>query len=188
MTRLRLRPRYSDEELRRIYAVPHDHSRWEDHLIRVAVTAELAQWTADKFGCTSAADLSCGNGAILNGLEGVSKVFGDYAPGYAHTGPIEETLEEIDDVDLFICSETIEHLDDPDTVLKRLRGWAHHLIVSTPIDEVDDGNPEHYWGWSVDDVKGMLRATGWEPHTSIELKLRPHSTYDFQIHACWRSR
>lgn len=187
MTRVRLRSRYSDEELSRIYAVPHDHNQWVDHLLRVQVTAELAQWVADQYGCTSAADLSCGDGAILESLEGVTKVFGDYAPGYPITGPIETTLDEIEHVDLFICSETLEHLDDPDTTLKRLRGWADHLIVSTPIDEVDDDNPEHYWGWGVDDVTGMLRAAGWEPHTSVELKLRPRSVYDFQIHACWRS-
>jgi hypothetical protein len=188
VTRVRLRPRYSDEELSRIYATPHSHSRWADHLLRVQVTASLAQWVADQHGCTSAADLSCGDGTILESLEGVSKTFGDYAPGYLHRGPIEETLEEIGGVDLFICSETIEHLDDPDTVLRRIHGRAHHLIVSTPINEADDGNPEHYWGWGVDDVKGLLLAAGWEPHTTIELKLRPRFTYDFQIHACWRSR
>lgn len=186
MTRVRFRPRYTDEELGRLYATHHRHERWADHRLRVAVTGELAQWVADEFGCTSAADLSCGDGMILSSLEGVSKVFGDYAPGYEHTGPLETTLDEIEHVDLFICSETLEHLDDPDTVLKRLRGWADHLIVSTPIGEVDDGNPEHYWGWDLDDVKGMLLAAGWEPHTTVELRFRPHSEYDYQIHACWR--
>jgi len=185
VTRTRLRPRYSDADLARIYATPHDHTRWADHVIRVNVTTSLARWFADQTGCRSAADLSCGDGAILNALDLPTKVFGDYAPGYELTGPIERTIEQLSHVDLFICSETIEHLDDPDAVLRRINVKARFLVLSTPIGEADVGNPEHYWGWDVDDVREMLGSTGWEPYSTIELKL-PHFTYDFQIHACWR--
>lgn len=185
MTRVRLRPKYSDHDLARIYATPHDHTRWADHLIRVDVTTSLARWFSDQMGCHSGADLSCGDGAILNALDLPIKVFGDYAPGYEITGPLEETVPRLDPVDLFICSETIEHLDDPEAVLRLINEKARFLVLSTPIGETDAGNPEHYWGWDVDDVVSMLTATGWMPYSTIGLKL-PHFTYDFQIHACWR--
>lgn len=190
MTRVRLRPRHPEDELARLYAAPHDHTRWADHLLRVEVTTRVAQWMVDQHGCASAADLSCGDGAVLRDLTGVPrKIYGDLAPGYPLTGPIEETLGKISNVDLFICSETLEHLDDPDAVLERIGDVARILVLSTPIGETRDSprdeNPEHYWGWDTVDVWGMLESAGWEVLVTNEIRL-PGWTYDYQIHACRR--
>lgn len=186
--RTRLRPKHSDEALARIYATPHDHTRWADHHLRVDVTASLTRWVATQFGCRTVADLSAGDGAIVNSLQLPASVvhLGDFAPGYQYTGPIEETIHQIPSVDLFICSETIEHLDDPDEVLYQIGQKAGALVVSTPIGEVEEvGNPEHYWGWDVDDVVRILDDTGWEVVVTNVLEL-PGWTYDYQIHACRR--
>ena len=113
---------------------------------------------------------------------------GDFARGYPFHGPIEETIEEFDDneLDLFVCSETIEHLDDPDAVLARIRAKAHRLMLSTPIGETDPAdNPEHVHGWTVDGVLDMLRATGWRPVVVNELRLS-YFLYDFMIIGCER--
>lgn len=172
MTRIRLRPAYSDDQLRQIYAAPHDHRRWRDHHLRVDVTTAVARWVAYP-QVARAADLSCGNGAILKEVPASTRYFGDYAPGYQYQGPIEKTLAEIPQVDLFVCSETIEHLDDPDSVLRGIRDRSRALVLSTPVDAWDDANPEHYWAWSREDVEAMLAGSGWDMVVYAEADLRP---------------
>lgn len=172
MTRKRLRPAYTGEQLAALYAAPHDHRRWRDHHLRVDVTSSVARWMAGG-GVHRAADLSCGNGAILDALPAKVKHFGDFAPGYAHQGPIEETILRIPNVDVYVCSETLEHVDDPDLVLRLIRERSATLVLSTPVDAWDDDNPEHYWAWSREDVEAMLTAAGWRLHVYSEVDFRP---------------
>jgi hypothetical protein len=181
VTRQRIRPAHTPEELARIYATPHDHRRWRDHHLRVAMTIEVARWLAEDNAVRSAADLSCGNGAILSALPAASRHFGDFAPGYDLTGPIEDTIEQIPDVDLYVCSETLEHLDDPDKVLKAIRAKTRTLVLSTPVDAWDDTNPEHYWAWSRADVEEMLAAAGFEPVVYSALDFRALGPYYYQF-------
>lgn len=173
MTRKRLRPRYSTKQLQELYRAPHDHRRWPDHHLRVNVTVQVAQWLAGS-GVDTAADLSCGNGAILEQTPARRKFFGDYAPGYEFHGPIEKTLAELPyDTDLFVCSETLEHVDEPEAVLAGIRANARQLVLSTPIDAWNDTNPEHYWAWSREDVEQMLTAAGWRQHLYTAVDFRP---------------
>jgi len=169
--RTRLRPAYSDAELAQIYAHPHDHTQWEDHVVRVATTAALARTCAGRV--RRAADLSCGDGAILRAVDAQELLFGDYAPGYyQYEGPIEATIEQIDPVDVFVCCETIEHLDDPDRVLKGIRAKTRGLILSTPVDAWGDTNPQHYHAWSREAVEDMLRSAGFDPAVYMALDSR----------------
>lgn len=185
--RKRLRPTPTPDELAQLYATPHRHTDFADHLVRVDVTTAIAHnmlqpgWVV--------ADLSCGDAAIaerLQGSHGARLILGDYAPGYEHTGPIEETIHRIaDPVDLFICSETIEHLDDPDKVVAAIREKTQRLVLSTPDGEEDDANPEHIWGWDGEAVGHMLVAAGFRPEIFTLLDLRPAGfVYAFQIWAC----
>jgi hypothetical protein len=181
--RTRLRPAYSADELAQLYATPHEHTRWADHVLRVITTIGVAQWMIGQYQCRSVADLSCGDATIARALNLPVTVLGDLAPGYDVRGPIEQTLDTLDPVDLFVCSETVEHLDDPDEVLRRIAGKADTLVLSTPIGETDTGNPEHYWGWDVEDVTDMLVGAGWSITTTVIVKL-PGWTYSYQIHGC----
>jgi 2-polyprenyl-3-methyl-5-hydroxy-6-metoxy-1,4-benzoquinol methylase len=112
-----------------------------------------------------------------------TKFFGDYAEGYAYQGPIELTIRQIPNVDMFICSETLEHLDNPDKVLAQLRVKAKHLVLSTPIDEADDNNPEHYWSWGTEDIEEMLETADWSKRSLSELRVTGHH-YNYQIWLC----
>lgn len=179
--RQRTRPKYSDEELREIYARPHDHKNWHDHLIRVEATKQVARWM---FKGHSVADLSCGNGEIAKSLNAKHTFLGDYAPGYEYTGPIDETISKLPiSVEMFICSETLEHLDDPDHTLMLIRESTDKLIISTPMDNWGDPNPEHYWAWSRNDVEVMLRLAGFEPEIFMAIEL-PNYLYNYQIWGC----
>ena len=179
---IRLRPKYSDEELKSIYATPHAHSSWPDHRARVRATIALAKWFED---VRSVADLSAGDAAIIDGLDVHAKYIGDYATRYEFAGPIEKTIDLIPKVDLFICSETVEHLDQPDLVLKKIRAKTRYLVLSTPDGEDNAGNHQHYWGWSADDMRALLIEAGFEPVIFQSLKFDdPGLVYDYQIWGC----
>lgn len=160
MRRLRNLP-----DMQATYTEPHDHRLYgHGHHLRVEQTKAVARWLAEWKGCVSAADLSCGNGEVLTdlGRAGVTqRHYGDFAPGYDYHGPIEQTIEEIPNVDLFICCETLEHLDDPQAVLKKIRSKARLLVLSTPIENWNDPSAEHCWSWDRAGVDDLLNQTGW---------------------------
>lgn len=194
MYRARLRPKYSDEELAKIYATPHDATRWRDHLVRVETTVAAASWLLDSEDNgykTSIADLSCGNALIPTLIRDryapyASLYLGDFAPKYSFTGPVEKTIDQIPYVDMFIFSETIEHVDDPDTVLRQIRAKSKTLVLTTPDGETDPNlNPEHYWGWDSEAMKYMLLNAGWNPETLTTLAFNdPEYIYTYQIWTC----
>ena len=179
--RKRLRPAYSPDELAAIYPAPHQHNRWRDHVLRVNLTVEVCRWFTP---VRRAADLSCGDGAILQALDAETRIFGDFAPGYDICGPIEDTVRDLGDVDLFVCSETLEHLDDPDAVLWDIRARTSALVLSTPVGEIhEDRNPEHYWGWDEDGVELMLHKANFTPEVFTLLRV-PGLDVTYQIWGC----
>lgn len=181
MTIKRLRPAYSPEELEELYATPHSHAQFPDHVIRVDHTLQLATELLDSHD-SSGADLSCGDGAILRALNLKAAYFGDFAPGYAYQGPIEQTVGQIPSVDVFVFCETIEHVEDPWMVLKLIRAKCKKLILSTPLDEFNDENPEHYWGWDKKGMRELLRYADFHPKFYRETN--PPYGYRFQIWGC----
>lgn len=177
----RLRPRYSEEQLQQIYAAPKRFDGYLDQAVRREVTLGIAKVFGE---VRSVADLSCGDGWIIDRIEAPDKYRGDIAPGYEFFGPIEQTIEEIPLVDLFICTQTLEHLDDPVTVLKQIRSKTQRLVVSTPNGETNpETNPEHYWGWNESGFKRLLLEADFEPVVYNSLELAEY-VYDFQIWAC----
>lgn len=181
--RVRLRPAHTAERLARIYATPHQHSKWLDHKVRVAVTAQFAHALAGR--AATGADLSCGDGTILSSLDVGERFFGDFAPGYPYAGPIDDTIDQIPLVDLYVCCETLEHLDDPDRTLRLIRGKAKTLVLSTPVDAFQDTNEEHYWSWSRTGVEAMLGEAGFTVVSYCELDFRPSGgEYSFGVWYC----
>lgn len=200
MTRKRLRPALTPEQLARTYAVPYDHRQWQDHELRVAQTITFGRWVVRLLGdrVRSGADLSAGDGTVLMGLPLERKVFGDLTgqweiTGFGDrtgpweiTGQLEHTLPALEPVDLYVCTETLEHLDDPDLMLKTMRAKCRALLLSTPVDAWEDPNPEHYWAWSRADVEVMLRMAGFRPfvYSSVDFRELGPQYYEFGIWAC----
>lgn len=187
-----------------MYAEPHDARLYGyGHGLRVAATIELATYALieGRGDQRQIADLSCGNGDIVWGAAAryrareprhtVRTWLGDFAGDYQFRGPLDDTIGELAirvgitperRLDVFVCSETIEHLDDPDSTLMAIREISDQLILSTPIGETDTGNPEHLWGWDQDGVRDMLVAAGWNPQQRTDLILP--DTYSYQV---WRA-
>ena len=90
--------------------------------------------------------------------------------------PIEKTIDSIglNTVDMWVCSETIEHLDDPDSVLAEIRNRTKWLLLSTPDGETAaSNNPEHIWSWDAEMVVAMLSDAGFKTLVQMSLDLRP---------------
>jgi hypothetical protein len=178
--KIRLRPAHTAEQLANIYSKPHNHLAFADHIIRVNKSIDMLK-AFDTY--ESIADLSAGNAAIINALKSDNKYVGDFADSYEFTGHIDDTIEKIPVVDLFICSETLEHLDDPEATLKKIRVKTKYLFLSTPYGESDTNNIEHYWGWDNEDVKQMLIDAGFDPVEYFLLEF-PGGVYNFQMWIC----
>lgn len=174
MTRIKLRePRTPEQELafyQERYPQGYDHTVWPDHVERLHASVEfLSPWIQGR-RITTAADLSCGDGALIDLLPWPveERTKGDLVAGpYLDViGPLPDTLETLTGttVDLYLCSETLEHVADPDALLYTISQYAEHLFVSTPVGEPQtSGNLEHYWSWNPGDVRDMLTASGWLP-------------------------
>jgi hypothetical protein len=187
MARQRLRPPHSAARLAELYARPyHADDRGPDHIERVAVTAGLVAGVMRRHGLLSLADLSCGDGQIARTVAALvphARLWlGDLVPfaGLDVVGPIEDTITSFRQVDVLLCSETLEHLDGPDRLLRRARERARWLVCSTPLAAWNDPNPEHYWAWGADELAEMLTAAGWTPRTYLELAPEP-GYYRFQM-------
>lgn len=187
--RTRTRPAWSPTELADLYATPYNHLHWGyGHGIRMDWTAAWARWHTT--GLTSVADLSAGDGALLDQLDVPAKIYGDLAPapGNDHwiTGPIEDTIHQVDHVDLLVMTEIVEHLDDPDSVLAAATHIATGLLLTTPIDEPEPSHDQHYWCWDQAGVAVMLEAAGWTPTVQRDLWLP--DTLSYQLWICEASR
>lgn len=163
MTRLRLRDAYSEAALAAMYARPHDSERYgRGTEMRVEMTIAFADAVWPVIPNRVLADLMCGDGRIAKALA-MEPILGDIAPGYPICGPIEDTVSNLPDVDLFVLSEALEHLDNPAMVLSGIRSKSQRLLVTTPIEAWFDlwENPEHYWAWDRQGVEQLLGSAGW---------------------------
>lgn len=180
-----LRPFYTDEELQAVYSSSYDYTRWSAHIERMTLISSMIDAFALRHHLHSVADLSCGDAGLFRlGLYPWStQICGDLVTHSALqvVGPLEQTLPELDSVDLYVCSETLEHVQDPAHILSLIRTKASHLILSTPHAEWDSGNPEHYWGWDTDGIDELLRAAGWDPQRSRLFTPASDGYYTFQI-------
>jgi hypothetical protein len=168
-----------------LYATPYDHRRWTDHVRRAEATIDFCRSMLDGRVPDTAADLSCGDGVILDAIPAGRKIYGDLVSAHPLdvVGPIETTIWTIKSVDLLVNTETLEHLDDPDSVLVAIGEKAHTLLLSTPINAWEDGsNTEHYWAWDTDAVNTMITAAGFRIVKYIELPL----WYQFGVWGCIR--
>lgn len=188
-----LREFYTEAEAAAIYARPYDHTRWEDHKIRVSTTIHLARWMRDRVGATTGADLSAGDGAILRGCHFDQAIYGDRAPrppaavtgeDWRRTDIEAPRAWEGLDVGLLILSETLEHVEAPRRVLAWAREACEGLVLSTPCGEWDASNPEHYWGWDADGVRGLLLEAGFAPVVHMLLDPQVLGGYTYQLWGC----
>lgn len=186
-TRQRVRPAWSPEQLAALYSETHCYTGWLDHRLRVPVTTQVINWMLAENEWSAAADLSAGDGFMLEASTAQRKVFGDLVDSGSGTqlvGAVEDTIHQVD-VDLLVCAETIEHLDDPDGFLKVARSRVKGAVFSTPVGSWNDPTPGHYWAWSRQGVEEMFADAGFAPVTYLELSwTQPDLPHTFGIWGC----
>lgn len=180
--RKQLRDFYSTEELKILYGKPYNHKKWDGHRERINFSAKQLDQFARSTKSFTVADLSAGDEGLLKATRWPwhRKVVGDITT----TGPIEYAIDQLDPVDVFVCSETLEHIEDPDTLLRKIRGKSDHLFLTTPNGEEDNGNPEHYWGWDTSGLDHMLEEAGWSERNHILFTPPSDNWYEYQIWMC----
>jgi hypothetical protein len=117
----------------------------------------------------SVGDMSAGGSHISSTIAEHYRCFavlGDLGAqyGYTHVGTLQETLPKHDVFDLYVCSETIEHLREPDENLALIRQHCKYLLLTTPIMETPElVSHGHLWTWEREDVEDMLKTAGFTP-------------------------
>jgi hypothetical protein len=128
-------------------------------------------------GVNSVADMSAGGSHITPTIatrHDATMALGDLWEGYGYKyfGPISHTVPLIDPVDLFVCTETLEHLKDPDEALHLIRQKTRLLLLSTPIwEEPELVSHGHLWTWRRDDIEVMLDEAGFTPIDFTEVSI-----------------
>jgi len=210
MIRTRLREAHPDEAgfYSGRYPEGYNHTVWSDHVERIAATVAFAAPWLDYYNITSLADPSAGDGALARALISLQPrihraYVGDLNPGpelaqgwnsvtsyvwvNLEATPLIPGLDALDisrqnePVDLLVCSETLEHLDDPDAFLVRARLSARSILITTPENETGTGNEEHYWGWDSEAVSAMLHTAGWNTVDHLIFQPLTAQTYRFQM-------
>ena len=184
------------------YQAVRDNHVWRDHELRLLTTAGAIAWLEPR----SVADPACGDASIeieLLRLRNLDQLYlGDIsAPqieynqraaelnhGRTHvTHRVCDAIDFLDGlvfVDVVVLTEILEHVEDPESILRAARGKASHLVASSPLGEKPEhNNHEHVWSWDKDDYRAMLVSTGWRPIAYQELSFDP-PFYTFQLWVC----
>lgn len=180
--------------------VIRNNDSWPDHRARAMVTGALLAWMSPQ----SVLDPACGDGSIVlwaNDLMRLRDVaLADLSDANMDTveamcenmgwgifrGDVGEVIEMLGSVDVIVLTEILEHLPDPDTVLRLAATKAKRLLVSSPEMRPGqvDNNPEHLWMFDGAGYEKMLNEAGWNGVHKTHLTFR--SEYDFQIWVCER--
>jgi hypothetical protein len=101
-------------------------------------------------------------------------------------GDLRETLNQVPDVDAIVLTEILEHLDDPDSVLRLARAKARWLVASSPIvPNGMDHTAQHLWAFDREGYREMLVAADWQPQVWQTVGCVDHPyEHGFQVWGC----
>lgn len=181
-------------------SIGRSNDQWPDHRLRTLVTGAAIAWVEPE----SVIDPACGDGSIVRAADRL--MIGSINKGIAHAKLTDISQPNIDSVyqwmpsgwshevkdihtavaeairyDVIVLTEILEHLEDPDALLRLASTKARYLVASSPEmrDRQVDGNNEHLWMFDRDGYRGMLGSNGWQTLQYTHLNFP--SEYDFQI-------
>lgn len=174
---------------------------WPDHLLRVPSTAAAVSW----FEPETIGDPACGDASVVltaDRLNGIRHAYlGDRSgpqvedlarreveeawpfPTTLSQGLMVDTMLGWPQLDLMVLTECLEHVEDPDAVLRMAAARAKHLVASSPLGETfGDNNPFHVWAWDEAGYRKMIEDAGWRVVSLTTLSFTdPARIYRFGI-------
>lgn len=127
-------------------------------------------------------DPACGDASILEAAYTLRKftsaTLGDIShaqilainPEFPHTKVVSDIWTKLSNSpkhDCVVLTEILEHLEDPDRILRLARSRGDWLVASSPIGDPEDGrNGEHLWAWDQSGYQEMLFDAGWDARLS----------------------
>lgn len=140
---------------------------------RIFHTAAMVIAAAEATGIRRFADLGCGDGGLLQLVQGAF----DEAWGYdlqpkniAHARDVRKVDARLLDIHgpdiewapMAACTETLEHLVDPHGYVRQIAKHVDHLFVSSPAFETGDAHYEfHLWAWDTAGYRALLEQAGY---------------------------
>lgn len=179
--------------------------RWDEAWIerpRLWTSAVALALAAPRSVC----DPACGDATVVMRAHDISPiasaVLGDLSPDTLNglvprdlpfavdrrVGDAFSTIESLDHVDAIVLTEILEHLEDPDALLRLAGTKADWLVASSPI--VPDGldhTEQHLWAFDIEGYREMLVETGWKPAVWLTANCTDHPyRAGFQVWGCRR--
>lgn len=192
---------FTDEEAFVSTEAFHAHRERAPHLEqpvhqgRLALAADFVRDAIDHVqGRTSkpafVVDLGCGDGGLLSLISrypfAISKGY-DFQPsnadGWTERNVDAEALnfvaqwDNVDDADVYVMTEVLEHLTDPHGMLRKIRekGDQVQVVASSPWTEHAGSHDEcHAWAWDQDGYRELFVQSGFNV-------LRQDTTGMFQV-------
>jgi 2-polyprenyl-3-methyl-5-hydroxy-6-metoxy-1,4-benzoquinol methylase len=176
------------------YQVVRDNFIWNDHILRTYCTAAAIAWLKPETVC----DPACGDGSIVEAAHQLSWIETAYLSDISKpniervklldvagdlVADVGNALDMMVDADVIVLTEILEHVEDPDSLVREARVHGKYLVASSPLNETSSGNHEHIWGFSKQDYSDMLTGAGWTPIAYQELSPDPFY-YTFQLWVC----
>ena len=162
------------ERLGAVQQIDRLRDEWQDAVYQTA----REYW--DAYSLHSVCDVGCGSGFKLQkyfGSEHRTSVIGiDLPDTVAKLQKIypdrlwstPDRLPSYYGVDLVICADVIEHVDDPDALLAKLKSMRPRwLVISTPDRDLlktpmgPPSNPQHVREWGFQEFENYMRPHCW---------------------------
>jgi len=176
---------------------PWDYvNHWRDHRWDANWIERPRLWTSATALALGApetvCDPACGDASVVTAAHALSPIkraiLGDISPDtVAKLVPLDpgfevdrrvadasKTLRSLDHVDAIVLTEFLEHIIDPDAVLRLARQKARWLVASSPITDGRDHTKQHYWAFDMEGYREMLEEAGWKPKAWFTANCEAH--------------
>lgn len=180
-----------------VYEGVRSNYRWRDHVMRLLVTAGAIAWLDPK----SILDPATGDASIIKAAHRLAPLehahLGDVSTAQIadlwgqdfgfrcelSAGDALEFMRRHKKHDVVVLTEILEHVEEPEELLRLAREKGNYLVASSPLNETDRSNHEHLWSWTEAAYRQMLIDTGWRPMVYIPIQFSDYP-YTFQLWVC----
>jgi hypothetical protein len=171
------------------------HLNQSVHNARFRATRDLVVQAVTEFDVVSIVDFGCGDGGLLALLadEGIEETRGvltwgyDLMPSNVRYGTEVRHVDvryrdflnaEVEWGQLAICTEVLEHLQDPHGWLRLVRSHSDFLIASSPANETEEHHDgSHAWCWDMDGYARLVSQAGYRVMEHVEVE----GGFNFQV-------